>query len=262
MAATHPFWTSVFLDLAPGAPAVSAVAFWCEVTGYAASRPRGEDDEFRTLVPPAGDDHLSVQRLGSGPSRLHLDLHVQDPRAAAEEAVTLGARVVADRGYVVLRSPGGFPFCFVTHPDSEPAPPATWPGGHTSVVDQVCLDVGRASYDRECDFWERLTGWERRVSADHEEFQRLVRPAGQPVHLLLQRLDETRGDVRAHLDLATTNRTAETERHLALGAQLRAVHDAWTVLADPAGAAYCLTDRSPGGTVLDGAAGAAGSVGR
>jgi hypothetical protein len=250
MSATHPFWTSVFVDLAREAPE-STVAFWSGVTGYRPSPWRGEDGELATLLPPSGDDHLRVQRLRAGPSRLHLDLHVGDPAAAAEEAVRLGARVVAERGYVVMDSPGGFAFCFVTHPASTPAPAATWPGGHESVVDQVCLDIPSSSYDAECDFWRRLTGWEPRVSADRAEFRRLVRPPGQPLQLLLQRLGEVDGPVRAHLDLATTDRAAETERHVALGAGVREVTGGWTVLADPAGSAYCITDRTPGTRVLD-----------
>lgn len=245
--ATHPFWLSAFLDVEASVYGATT-AFWAGATGYEPSAARGDRAEFRTLRPPAGDDHLSVQRLGAGPSRLHLDLHVADPRAAAREAQDLGATVGAEPpgdGYVVLRSPGGLTFCFVTHPAAVAAAPATWPGGHSSVVDQVCLDIPAWSWDTESAFWERLTGWERSDSPGHPEFQRLVPPAAQPLRLLLQRLGEADGDVRAHLDLATTDRGAETGRHVALGAQPREVRAGWTVLADPAGAAYCLTDRTP-----------------
>ena len=78
-----------------------------------------------------------------------------------------------------------------------------------------------------------------------EEFHSLVRPCGMPIRLLLQRLGETRGRVRAHLDIATTDRVAETERHRALGAGVQRERELWTVLTDPSGAAYCLTDRDP-----------------
>lgn len=240
------FWTTAFLDLAPDRFA-DAVAFWSAVTGHAPSPPRGRHDEFATLEPPAGDAHLRVQRLGAGPSRVHLDLHVDDPQSAADRAGELGATVTLrhDLGYVVMASPGGFTFCFVRHPASRTAPPATWPGGHRSAVDQVCLDVPGPRYDAECAFWQQLTGWELRDSPTHAEFRRLVRPAGQPLHLLLQRLGDAGGSVRGHLDLATSDRGAETARHLGLGAVLREVRDDWTVLADPAGSAYCLTDRAP-----------------
>lgn len=239
-----PFWITAFVDLAPGAhPA--GLAFWRDVTGWTPSGVRGGDGEFTTLVPPSGDDHLRVQRLASGHPRIHLDLHVAAPRAAAERAVALGAKEVADLGYVVLASPGGFPFCLVTHPSSVPARATTWPEGHRSVVDQVCLDIPAELYDREVAFWRELTGRELAASTGHPEFRRLVRPDDQPLHVLLQRLDEPLGQVRGHLDLATTDRAAETRRHVALGAREVAAYDDWTVLTDHAGSAYCITDREP-----------------
>jgi Glyoxalase-like domain len=218
-------WVSAFLDLAPG-DFDAGVAFWRGVTGYGLSSPRGEQDEFATLVPPDGDDFLRVQRLGDGPSRLHLDL--DDP----------------DHEFAVHRSPGGLTWCSVSHGASVRPRPATWPGGHASLVDQVCLDIPADTYDVECDFWAGLTGWELRQGS-RPEFRVLVRAPGQPLRLLLQRLDEPTGPVRAHLDLATTDRTAETARHLALGARVRGHGPAWTVLADPVGSSYCITDRDP-----------------
>lgn len=237
---------TAFLDL-PSDTHDAALAHWQRVTGYAVSPPRGAADEFVTLLPASGDDHLCVQRLESGTARIHLDVHVEDPREAAVEAEAHGASVVArpDDSYVVLRSPGGFPFCFVDHQGSMPAAPGDWGDGLRSVVDQVCLDIPPAGYDEECRFWQHVTGWELRVSADHSEFRRLIRPAGQPLQLLLQRLDEEDGPVRAHLDLAATDRGAETDRHVAIGAEVVDVRAGWTVLRDPAGAAYCITDRTP-----------------
>jgi hypothetical protein len=244
------FWMTAFLDLAPG-DVDADVDHWRRVTGYDLSPWRGSEDEFASLLPPEADDHLRVQRLGRGANRLHLDLHVEEPRAAARAAESRGASIVAEPGHVVMSSPGGFPFCFVTHPASRAASPATWPGGVRSVVDQVCLDIPSSSYDEECAFWEATTGWELRVSRDHEEFRRLIRPEGQPLQLLLQRLGEREGRVRAHLDLATTDRTAETHRHVDLGAEVLEVRAGWTVLADAAGLHYCITDRRPETRVLD-----------
>ena len=72
-----PFWITAFVDLAPEGHA-EGLAFWRDVTGWEASPRRGDDGEFVTLVPPSGGDHLRVQRLTAGPSRVHLDLHVDD----------------------------------------------------------------------------------------------------------------------------------------------------------------------------------------
>ncbi|WP_194288972.1 MULTISPECIES: VOC family protein [unclassified Nocardioides] len=248
----RPTWATAFLDLAPGA-AERVVPFWCAVTGYALSPWRGEHDEFATLLPPDGaDDHLCVQRLGrldTGPWRVHLDLTVaapgEDVGPAAVRAVALGARVQAGpEGYAVLSSPGGFVFCLVSHPGARRAAPATWPGGHRSVLDQVCLDVPAELWEAECAFWAALTGWELRES--DPEFRHLVRPEGFPVRVLLQRLDDPAPAVSAHLDLAADDRAAEVARHETLGARVLATCAQWTVLADPVGTAYCVTDRRPG----------------
>lgn len=238
-----PFWVSAFLDLADDDFA-RGVVFWADVTGYRVSSPRGDSEEFATLVPPHGDDYLRVQKLAVGPSRIHLDVHVDDPQVAAEEAVALGARVVhrSRHGYVVVASPGGFVYCLVAHPAGVRPPPAVWPGG-SSLVDQVCLDIPAAGFDEECAFWQAVTGWELQEAGP--EFRRLVRPAGIPLRLLLQRLDDPSGQVSAHLDLSSSDRSAEAARHERLGARVLSVHEHWTVLADPAGSAYCITDRDP-----------------
>lgn len=237
-------WTSAFLDL-PADRFEAGVQFWSAVTGYRVSEPRGDHLEFATLVPPVGDDFLRVQRLGDGGPRVHLDLHVEEPRAAADEAVDLGATEVADHGYVVMRSPGGLTFCFVSHPAATVPPPAEWADGGTSRVDQVCLDISPDSYEREAGFWAALTGWPRSSGHSHPEFERLRPPPGLPLELLLQRLDEPEGELRAHLDLACADREAEVRRHVRHGAVVVAPHEHWTVLRDPAGASYCITDRVP-----------------
>nr|WP_246378107.1 YigZ family protein [Nocardioides ginsengisegetis] len=243
------FWMSAFLDLA-SKDFEHGVLFWAQVTGYRVSAPRGEREEFATLVPPDGDDFLRVQRLGEGPSRIHLDLHVDDPRAEAARAVALGATQVDDHGYVVMRSPGDLTFCFVRHRSSTRPRPATWPGGHRSLVDQVCLDLPASLADAETEFWHALTGWELSESPVSRGFRRLERPTGMPFRILLQRLDEPDGPVRAHLDLASDDRAAETARHQRLGATVVQRNDRWTVLTDPAGSAYCITDRDPETGVL------------
>ena len=244
-------WITAFLDLAPDQHD-AGLDFWERVTGYRRSEPRGAHQEYVTLLPPEGGDHLGVQRLQHGTSRIHLDLHVDDVPAATVHAEQLGAAVrETPDGYAVLTSPGGFVFCLVTHPGARPAAPADWGHGLASVVDQVCLDIPPAAYEPEVGFWQRLTGWELRHSTDRAEFRRLIRPPGAPLQLLLQRLDDDRTQVGAHLDLATTDRAREIERHVALGAVVAAERPGWTVMRPPAGPAYCITDRAPGVRLLD-----------
>ena len=221
----RPVWLTAFLDL-PADEYDEAVAFWRAVTGYDLSPSRGEAGEFATLLPPTGDAYLRVQRVEAGESGIHLDLHAPDQE------------------FQVRRSPGGLGFCLVDGDETTRPAPVTWAEGNRSIVDQVCLDIPPASWQEECDFWARLTGWEL-FQGGRPEFRRIRKPAGQPLNILLQRLDEGDGPVRAHLDLSADDREAEVRRHEALGASVLAVHEGWTVMRPPAGPVYCVTGRKP-----------------
>lgn len=217
-------WLTAFIDL-PAHSYDRGVAFWCGVTGYALSPSRGEHDEFATLLPPEGDPYLRVQRVADGPGGVHLDVHRPG------------------QPFEVRRSPGGLAYCEVSEQLSRRPPMTTWPGGHRSQVDQVCLDIPPDAYEEECAFWSDLLGLEQRQSPYFDEFRTLVRPPDQPIRVLLQRLGEDRPQVTAHLDVYTTDREAEVRRHLALGASVLREHPHFTVLTDPTGAAYCITPR-------------------
>lgn len=242
---TSPAWVTAFLDLGV-ADLDRGIAFWRGVTGFGVSARRGDADEFATLVPPAGDAYLKVQGVADGPARLHLDLHVTNPVHAAEAAVDLGGHVIVrhEAGYVVVRSPGGLVFCFVSHPGSHRPAPASWADGNRSQVDQVCLDIPPSAYDVELEFWRALTGWEL-VDAGASEFVRLDAPDEQPLRWLVQRLDDEAEAVTAHLDLSSDDRDAEVARHVAIGATEGTRHEWWTVLTDPIGTTYCVTRRKP-----------------
>lgn len=238
-------WLSAFIDFQADHFDAGA-RFWAGVTGYAVSPTRGESEEFATLVPPDGDDFLRVQRLDSGPTRIHLDLSVTDPRRAADHAVTQGATQLADAGeYAVLRSPGGLIFCFVGHSGSRRPSPTTWPDGHRSGVYQACLDLPAETYDAEAAFWAEVLGATRQVLPARPEFSWLRGERQFALDVLLQRLEATSGPVAAHLDLGTDDRPAEVARHLALGAELLTAEEFWSVLRDPTGLVYCVTDRDP-----------------
>lgn len=244
-------WVTAFLDLPP-AVHEAGTRFWSAVTAYAVSPPRGEHAEFTTLVPPVGDPFLKIQRTGDDAATvpgLHLDLHVTSAADSAARAEGLGAEVVrrSEHGYVVLRSPGGFVFCFVHEVLGERPWPTRWPQEHESVVDQVCLDIPAGAYETECAFWSAVTGWPVRGSVSRPEFRHLVRPDGIPIRLLLQQLGSAgSGPVTGHLDLACDDRPTEVTRHEALGATVVSDHGGgWTTLRDPAGALYCVTDRDP-----------------
>ena len=236
-------WVTAFLDL-PASSFDAGVRFWSRITGYELSPPRGAAGEFATLLPPQGDPFLRVQRVGSSQPGCHLDLHVDDLDERREIAVRGGARVVGgEPGLVVLRSPGGLPFCLVEAGAESARPPAPGPAGQEALVDQLCLDIPVERFDEEADFFAELTGWERRPGS-LPEFDHLVRPPAMPLRLLLQRIGDT-GDVRAHLDWACRDVPAEVVRHLDAGATLVRRTSSWTTLRDPAGMEYCLTTRDP-----------------
>ena len=237
-------WLAAFLDF-PAEDYATGVAFWSQVTGHTVSASRGRDGEFASLVPPDGDVYLKVQRIGGGRAGVHVDLTVADPRTAANEAVALGATELADEGHVVLRSPGGLVFCLVPGAQHQRATPMRWSGGHLSSVYQVCLDLPAAQYDVEASFWLDMFGAQREVLRARPEFAWVRHPRQLALDVLLQATDEAAGEVRAHLDLGSTDRAAEVIRHLELGASELGKEEFWTVMRDPVGLIYCITDRNP-----------------
>jgi hypothetical protein len=242
-------WLTVFLDF-PADAFGSGVAFWRAVTGSGLSAYRGTAGEFATLLPPDGDAYLRVQRLADGDGGCHLDLHVDaavEPMTkAAERARSLGARVLhAEDGLIVAASPAGFAFCLVAW-DGEHVVPSALPGeAGASRVDTLCIDVPPAGFSRECAFWAALTGWEA-APAPFPEYAFLRMPAGLPVRIILQRLENAAPGrrARAHVDFGCPDPTMVTQ-HVALGARVISSQEHWTVLADPAGREYCLVNRPP-----------------
>ena len=234
-------WAWAFLDT-PRADAARSWRFWSEATGWALSPTRGDDDEFATLVPPHGDSWLKLQAVADGPGGIHLDLDVDDVHAVASRAQALGATRTGAIGdtVVVLRSPGGLTFCLTTwHGDARQVRE-----GAPDLVDQVCLDCPDDVHDAEVAFWAALTGWAP-TPCDEPELSFLRRPPGIPLRLLVQRLGDPTGPVRAHLDVACVDRAVTLARHLAAGARVVREHEQWTVTVDPVGRVYCLTDRRP-----------------
>jgi hypothetical protein len=242
-----PFWLTAFADF-PTSEFDAGLAFWVGATGHRRSAFRGGLDEFASLLPQAGDEYLRVQRLGDGPTRLHLDLHVPDPWTSAEAAEAAGAELIEDpgHGYLVLRSPAGQVFCLVSAELAEVPAPVRWPGGHSSRVTEVCLDVPVAHYPAEVTFWKAMLGgdWVPRGGDDP-----LVRRAAGDwaLGLLLQPAVIT-AEASGHLHLSTDDRRAEVERLTALGAQVRAVRHGWTVLEAPGGLSLCVLDLGDGRT--------------
>ncbi|MBC7278035.1 VOC family protein [Nocardioides sp.] len=237
-----PAWFHLFLDV-PRPGWEEAVEFWSAATGWAVSPPRGEDEQFVTLVPQKGDAWLKMQAIEEVEPRLHIDLDAVDRAAALERSVSLGASSAwTYDGVPVMRSPGGLLFCHTLGEGTTPSCARTEP---SRVLDQVCIDIPRSRWEQEVAFWTEITG-RAPEQTKSPEFVRLADPDPHGgLRILLQQLDEEAGEVRAHPDLAVADRATETCRHEALGAETVGVLEWWTVMRAPYGQLYCLTDRDP-----------------
>lgn len=247
----HVRWLTVFVDLA--AEHFDAdTRFWQDVTSSTRSPLRGPDGAFATLLPAKGSPYVRVQRTDDGSCGVHLDLHVDSIDESRQVAQSLGATLVADRGFAVMASPGGFVFCLVSHEGEEdvPEPIETTAANGSALpnrLDQLSIDIPHGLFDRETAFWAALTAWELRTGS-RPEFGFLVRPVGLPLRLLFHRLGaEDSGRVaRGHLDLACGDSVDQlAEIHERSGAVTSRIERYWTTMVDPAGLPYCLTRRDP-----------------
>ena len=95
------------------------LAFWQSATGRA--MPVLEDEpEYHGANLERPDLWLLIQRLGSGPARVHLDLHTDDLEAEVTRLEALGAaRVEQVNDWWVMRDPAGLIFCVL--PDTSGA---------------------------------------------------------------------------------------------------------------------------------------------
>lgn len=233
-------WLTGIVDL-PTDTFDAGAAFWQQVTESQRSESRG-DGEFSTLIPPTGDAYMRLQRIAHGP-RVHLDVHVDSIDDARQTAERVGATVDVNLGHVVMRSPTGFTFCFVSH-QGESRRPEPVGLGAAHRLDQLCIDVPKPHFEREIRFWQALTGW----TVQHSrlpEFAFLDQPSTLPLRLLFQQLGEDdREFASAHLDIACGRAVAEVmEIHQRFGAKYVSHGLRWTTMRDPVGLPYCLTQR-------------------
>lgn len=248
-------WVHVVLDL-PAPLAATGTRFWSAALGWPLGEPWANHPEFRTFLPPTGDPYLITQTLERGEPRVHVDFEVADPAGTADRLSLLGAgHRQRGNGWQILHSPGGLPFCLIPADPHQSVPgPTAWADGHRTRLVQVCVDVPAAGVDREVAFWQAalatITGpaapWAWRPLAD-EFVGRLLPPRGCPIQLLFQRLgaEDPGSSVRAHLDLGSDDREAESQRLEALGAERLWTGDGFIALRDPVGLPFCVTGNPP-----------------
>jgi Glyoxalase-like domain len=115
---THYSRLSVIVIDAPGGDHDRELAFWQEAIG----QPLARNDQFPEYhgAELAGGFGLLVQRLGTGPSRIHLDVHTDDLAAEVARLERLGAqRLERLEFWQVMRDPAGLVFCVVEAPPGE-----------------------------------------------------------------------------------------------------------------------------------------------
>jgi predicted enzyme related to lactoylglutathione lyase len=108
-------------------------AFWAAMLG---GNVFDGDERFHCVFDATGawrigvqlaPDHVPPDWPNGTPQQVHLDFHVDDARAAHEEAISLGAKQLqdapdfnAEEGHQVYADPAGHPFCIGWgHPSPE-----------------------------------------------------------------------------------------------------------------------------------------------
>ncbi len=236
-------WIYLCLDI-PRASWESSVRFWSAATGWDASSPWGDREQFVTLQPADGDAWLIMQAIPEDVARVHPDLAGYGRATDLARTLAAGAVPAWTWGEVeVVRSPGGLLHCSVTGPDTGELRAAR--AGCRQLLDQICIDIPHSRWESEVEYWWEVTGREMALGS-RPEFITLADPdPARGLRVLLQRLDSDDGEVAAHPDFAVADREAETARHVRLGAEVDQVLEGWTVLRAPDGLVYCLTDRDP-----------------
>jgi len=103
---------TVVLDFAPEVHD-RARDFW-RIALQAEARQGTNHPEYQLLEHPAALAEVVVQRLGEGPSRIHLDIETDDPPAEIARLVAAGATLARrHEEWTVLRDPAGLLFCVV-----------------------------------------------------------------------------------------------------------------------------------------------------
>jgi len=116
---THYSRLSVIVIDASPAEHDRELAFWQAATGTPLAR-NTQFPEYHSTALPGGGCGLLIQRLGAGPSRIHLDIHTDDLAAEVARLERLGAqRLERLEFWQVMRDPAGLVFCVVQEPPGE-----------------------------------------------------------------------------------------------------------------------------------------------
>ncbi|HEX5404557.1 MAG TPA: VOC family protein [Pseudonocardiaceae bacterium] len=213
--------------------------FYAELTGWNVVRndadrfgiqaPAGQEIEFQRAP-----DHVAPRWPGQDrPQHFHLDLRIDDPGAAAERAVGLGASRLADgANWITLADPAGHPFDLCQADGVGP------------VMELFAVTIDAPDASGLARFYADLTGME--VTYDGPEGALIT--AGDR-NVMFQQVSDYRPPrwpdpahpQQAHLDVLVEDLDAGEARALELGAtRLYPGGERFRVFADPAGHPFCL----------------------
>ncbi|MGH8862958.1 MAG: VOC family protein [Jatrophihabitantaceae bacterium] len=215
-------------------------AFYAELAGWDIVR---RDPDWITLRAADGQeiafqlapDHIAPEWPGQEHAQqYHLDLQVDDYRAAAERAVGLGATWLADGStWITLADPAGHPFDLCQQDGVGPV----------MALFAVTIDAPDAS--TLAHFYAAVLGME--VTYDGPEGALI---AGGDKSVMFQQVSDYRAPrwpdpmhpQQGHLDILVEDLDAGEARVLELGAsRLHGGGKQFRVFADPAGHPFCLT---------------------
>lgn len=216
-------------------------SFYAQLTGWEIVR---KDTDWITVRAPDGQevafqlapDHVPPRWPGQEhPQQLHLDLWIDDIRAAAERAVELGATHLADGAtWITLADPAGHPFDLCQQDGVGPVmrlfaatldAPAPAPLAHF-YGDLMGMDVT----------YEGPEGALISGAGKNVLFQQIGADYQSP------RWPDPAHPQQAHLDIIVEDLDAGEARALELGAiRLDGQGENFRVFADPAGHPFCLT---------------------
>ncbi|HEX5115402.1 MAG TPA: VOC family protein [Pseudonocardiaceae bacterium] len=214
-------------------------SFYTQLTGWEIAR---RDTDWITVRAPDGQEiafqeapnHVAPKWPGQElPQQVHLDLWIEDTKAAAERAIELGATHLADgANWITLADPAGHPFDLCQKDGVGPV----------MQLFATTLDAPAAS--TLAHFYGDLMGME--VTYDGPEGALI---SGDGKNVLFQQIEDYQPPrwpdpaypQQAHLDILVDDLDAGEARALELGATRLGVQTpTFRVFADPAGHPFCL----------------------
>ncbi|MEU5885096.1 VOC family protein [Spirillospora sp. NPDC047279] len=109
----------------------------------------------------------------------------------------------------------------------------------------MVIDIPGDRHGQELAFWEAASGQKLRSDDDTPEYHGTASLPGPAFELLVQRLEESEGEARVHLDIHTDDLEAEVARLERLGAVKVRQEKDWWVMRDPAGLLFCVIPDRP-----------------